>query len=907
VIATDATAGAPNPIAGGDSPAVAQTRNQTRPTTSRRAWRIASELVPIAALAAFVTILLRGPLGGAAMMSYDLYVYFFPAKHFILEAFRRGEWPLWNPAIFFGAPFLANIQMAVLYPPDVIFLWPDFARAVAASQWFHLVAGGSGFYWLARRGWGLGPWGASFGATAFTGSGFLGAHMGHLNQVHAATWLPWLALATHRGAAAASDAWRARFAHRHGSQAPHLIWQMTPEIARLVRWVAAGAVATALLITAGHTQETYYTLLALGGEATLFALAPPRRALVHLCHVGALALSVGLGASLAAAQLVPTLELVHQGYRAGGMPRDEAGSYAIDRTHLLETLLPTYWNLPAQEVTGYVGTVVLPFASVALAASPARRQVLALATTAGIALVLGLGTYTSLFDTALLWLPLFSSFRAPGRWLLIWTYAVAGLAAHGLDAVDLRGRLRWPASASATTAPADTASSRRSGLVRAVIGSLAIATLALGVAGARTWVVGGAQWLPPGRVALVWLWCGASGAMGVLALAQFGGALHALTRAGVLAIATAELALAGHRMEYTWPVDPVVYTAPSPVAPFARDRLANVSPDASPPRLVSLTVEQHLDAARLARSTVGAEGDTIRYRALQDALKPNLGLVYGLPTIDGYDGGLLPLRTYARFKSVLLPTLAAGSVPHLSLAAEANGRADARRFASLGVAAVISDGRNGSPGNDWRTFDDAPGAAWWHDNAIPMASRALVVDQVIVVPDDQQAVALLRTLDLTTVATVASPIDGIESIAMEPSATGARPEAAPRSRGSAGTARVRHYGARVVEIEATALRPALVVLTDTDYPGWRATVDGVTAPVIRVDTMFRGVAISAGTHVVRFEFVPWSVHLGAAVSAVALVLIVAAVSSTVRRSVPRPFALSSQSGRGEPKSRALQS
>ena len=30
-----------------------------------------------------------------------------------------------------------------------------------------------------------------------------------------------------------------------------------------------GAVVTALLVTAGHTQETYYTLLALGGEAAL--------------------------------------------------------------------------------------------------------------------------------------------------------------------------------------------------------------------------------------------------------------------------------------------------------------------------------------------------------------------------------------------------------------------------------------------------------------------------------------------------------------------------------------------------------------------------------------------------------------------------------------------------------------
>jgi hypothetical protein len=822
--------------------------------------------MPVIAIAVFASILLRGPLGGAAMMSYDLYVYFFPAKTFIRDAFFRGEWPLWNPDIFFGAPFLANIQMAVLYPPDVVFLWPNFARAVVASQWFHLVVGGTGFHLLARHGWGLGPWSATLGAIAFAGSGFLASHMGHLNQVHASTWLPWLAYTTHRGAAAASDAWRAQIVNHLRSHELPLGKSRADAVRRLVRWAAAGAVVVALLITAGHTQETYYTLLALGGEAALFAVAPPRRAPLRLSHGVALALSHGLGAALAAAQLIPTLELVGQGYRVGGMTRDEAGSYAIDRTHILETLLPTYWNLPAQEVTGYVGTIALPFAAVALSTSPARRQVLALAATASVALVLGLGTYTNVFDLLLQYLPLFSSFRAPGRWLLIWTYAVAGLAAHGFDAIDVRR-------------------SGRSALVSLVIGTFALATLAIAVGVARTWFVGGVQWLPPGRVALVWLWCAAAGSMGALTLAQCVGTIHAFTRVAIIAVAAAELVLAGHRMEYTWPVDPVVYASPPPVAPFARDRLFTRSPDASPPRLVSLTIEQHLDAGRLARSTAGAEGDTIRYRAMQDALKPNLGMVYGLPTIDGYDGGLLPLRTYARFKSVLLPAVPGTPVPHLTLAAEAKGRAEARRYATLGVAAVISDGRDGSPGNDWRTFDDAPGAAWWHDNAVPMASRALVIDRVIVEPDDLQAINRLKNSDLATIATVASITPGVEPLV---TATSSAPTPNPPSTtapddAGKGRARVIKYHAHEVVIEATTPTPAMLVLTDTDYPGWRATVDGVNVQIIRADTLFRGVALASGTHEVRFEFAPLSVRIGGAVSGIALIVVVGAVAWSFRR------------------------
>lgn len=36
-------------------------------------------------------------------------------------AFDRGEWPLWSPMQFTGAPLLANFQSAVFYPPRLIF------------------------------------------------------------------------------------------------------------------------------------------------------------------------------------------------------------------------------------------------------------------------------------------------------------------------------------------------------------------------------------------------------------------------------------------------------------------------------------------------------------------------------------------------------------------------------------------------------------------------------------------------------------------------------------------------------------------------------------------------------------------------------------------------------------------
>ena len=49
----------------------------------------------------------------------------------------------------------------------------------------------------------------------------------------------------------------------------------------------------------------------------------------------------------------------------------------------------------------------------------------------------------------------------------------------------------------------------------------------------------------------------------------------------------------------------------------------------------------------------------------------------------------------------------------------------------------------------------------------------------------------------------------------------------------------------------------LVVLNDLDYPGWRATLDGQLAPILRVDGVVRGVRVGAGEHALAFSYHPW--------------------------------------------------
>jgi hypothetical protein len=77
----------------------------------------------------------------------------------------------------------------------------------------------------------------------------------------------------------------------------------------------------------------------------------------------------------------------------------------------------------------------------------------------------------------------------------------------------------------------------------------------------------------------------------------------------------------------------------------------------------------------------------------------------------------------------------------------------------------------------------------------------------------------------------------------------------------------------LVEVDATLTAPGLVVLADTYYPRWRASIDGVPASILPANHLFRGVAVPAGHHRVRFAYDRGTLRLGAAVSVAAALAI----------------------------------
>ena len=73
---------------------------------------------------------------------------------------------------------------------------------------------------------------------------------------------------------------------------------------------------------------------------------------------------------------------------------------------------------------------------------------------------------------------------------------------------------------------------------------------------------------------------------------------------------------------------------------------------------------------------------------------------------------------------------------------------------------------------------------------------------------------------------------------------------------------ITEYGATRVVIEAELNRAALLVLSDTFYPGWEVDVNNVAAKPLRVDGAFRGVMLDKGKSKVVWSYRPMELYGG---------------------------------------------
>jgi uncharacterized membrane protein YfhO len=76
-----------------------------------------------------------------------------------------------------------------------------------------------------------------------------------------------------------------------------------------------------------------------------------------------------------------------------------------------------------------------------------------------------------------------------------------------------------------------------------------------------------------------------------------------------------------------------------------------------------------------------------------------------------------------------------------------------------------------------------------------------------------------------------------------------------------------------IEIQVQAAAPGYLVLLDTFYPGWTATLDGQPTPIYRANYLSRAVFMPAGQHQVIFTYRPFSFRIGGGLSLLVLGLL----------------------------------
>jgi len=207
------------------------------------------------------------------------------------------------------------------------------------------------------------------------------------------------------------------------------------------------------------------------------------------------------------------------------------------------------------------------------------------------------------------------------------------------------------------------------------------------------------------------------------------------------------------------------------------------------------------------------------------AMAPNLASRYGLRDLRAF-GPLRP-KPFARLMGVMgePATILGGPLK----------RAPAGLSGAWGVGLAVTP-----PGRElhrWqKIYSDSDGAIWSNPLLLP---EVRVVGQVYEEPDDPLTLLeVVRVLDFANTALVGSGASDVE----------------------AATVGLELWKRTPTSVEASVEcdGPCLMVVAQPWAPGWRATVDNESVPLVRANVAGLGAVVPPGRHRVVFSYHPWS-------------------------------------------------
>lgn len=338
-------------------------------------------------------------------------VQFYPWRNLAVSLLSQNALPFWNPFAGSGSPLLANHQTAVLYPLFNLYFLLPVERALTLDVSLHLALAGIFMYFCAL-GFGLRDKAAILAGLAYMGNGYIVSRLHFPTMVNTLAWLPMAILLTRK------------LCQKPCSKTT----------------VALGVIVAAQFL-AGHAQLWTYTLFL----ALLLVLWESTVGKKGSRPAACFLASLVLGILLAAIQFIPTAEFAVNSGRKGGIPEEIALTYSLWPWKIISFLLPDFFGNPAKdgywgyanywEDCAYTGVLVFVLMALALSQSSQKRLKLFLLIIIALAFLLALGKNTPFYPFLYRHLPGLDLFRAPSRFLILYSFAASLLSGFGAQAV----------------------------------------------------------------------------------------------------------------------------------------------------------------------------------------------------------------------------------------------------------------------------------------------------------------------------------------------------------------------------------------------------------------------------------------------------------------------------------------
>lgn len=150
-------------------------------------------------------------------------------------------------------------------------------------------------------------------------------------------------------------------------------------------------------------------------------------------------------------------------------------------------------------------------------------------------------------------------------------------------------------------------------------------------------------------------------------------------------------------------------------------------------------------------------------------------------------------------------------------------------------------------------FDSSSGGLRVVDNYLP---RAYVTNKVSTVRQEEESLALMTSPSTQLGLAVLESNNSIPELN----------DLKPVSQLQVLPAQINNYRPNYVRVTSNASFDGIMVLTDTNFPGWEAYVNGRKTSIYAANYLFRGVKLSNGMNIVEFKYKPRFINLAIFIS-----------------------------------------